>query len=281
MKLIKKVFDFKGAPILAVAFVALFILETRRQLRKRKQLRSERIITNSIVALPAFSLLRFLFLPIMVKLATKNVLWRLGVANGMKANAFVKFMVAFLIMDYTNYLWHILNHKVPALWRFHLVHHTDRDLDVTTALRFHFGEMIGSVFYRGTFVVLSGAAPLHVLLYEILFEGATQFHHSNWNLPIALERRLNKVIVTPRMHGIHHSEIKDEADSNYSVIFSWWDRIHKTLRLNVPQHELVIGVPGYQHHDQLTIGKLLALPFSKIKQWDKERLSRKVPKALE
>ena len=274
MKLIKKVFDFKGAPILAIGFVALFILETRRQLRKRKQLRSERIITNSIVALPAFSLLRFLFLPIMVKLATKNVSWRLGMANGMKANAFVKCMVAFLIMDYTNYLWHVLNHKVPALWRFHLVHHTDRDLDVTTALRFHFGEMIGSVFYRGTFVILSGAAPLHVLLYEILFEGATQFHHSNWKLPLEVEKKLNAVVVTPRMHGIHHSEIKDEADSNYSVIFSWWDRLHKTLRLNVPQHELVIGVPGYQHNDQLTIGKLLALPFSRIKPWDGKRLTR-------
>lgn len=281
MKLIKKVFDFKGAPILTVAFVALFILETKRQLRKRKQLRSERIITNSIVALPAFSLLRFLFLPVMVTLATKNVSWRLGVANGIKANAFAKCMIAFVIMDYTNYLWHVLNHKLPALWRFHLVHHTDRDLDVTTALRFHFGEMIGSVFYRGTFVILAGAAPLQVLLYEILFEGATQFHHSNWNLPIAIERRLNKVIVTPRMHGIHHSEIKEEADSNYSVIFSWWDRIHKTLRLNVPQHDLVIGVPGYQHNDQLTIGKLLALPFSKIKPWPKERLTREVPNALE
>lgn len=274
MKLIKKVFDYKGAPLLAVGFVALFFLETRRQLRKRKQLRSERIITNSIVALPAFSLLRFLFLPIMVKLATKNVTWRFGVANGIKSHPFIRCIVAFLIMDYTNYLWHVLNHKVPALWRFHLVHHTDRDLDVTTALRFHFGEMIGSVFYRGTFVVLSGAAPLHVLLYEILFEGATQFHHSNWKLPLEVEKKLNSVVVTPRMHGIHHSEIKDEADSNYSVIFSWWDRLHKTLRLNVPQDKLVIGVPGYHQQEQLTIKNLLTLPFTKIKPWHSGFLTR-------
>lgn len=268
MNLIKRIFDFKGTPVLATIFVVLFIAEGRRQLRKRKQPRLQRIVINSIVAIPAFTLLRFLFLPVMVKLALKNRQLQWGLNYQYTAHPLVKGMVAFLIMDYTNYLWHVLNHKVPLLWRFHVVHHCDPDLDVTTAIRFHFGELIGSVFYRGAFVFLSGATALQVLLYEILFEGATQFHHSNWKLPHTFEKGLNKMIVTPRMHGIHHSVIRQETDSNYSVIFSFWDRLHNTVRLNVPQDKIVTGVPSYSNPDELTIGYLLKLPFTKIRKWE-------------
>ena len=270
MKLIKQVFDYVGAPTLALVFIGLFIAEGRSQLRKRKQERSKRIIINAIGSIPAFTLLRFLFLPIMVKLATKNQHLKLGLNHQYNAHPIVKGLVAFLIMDYTNYLWHILNHKLPFLWRFHVVHHSDPDLDLSTALRFHFGEMIGSVFYRGAFVLVSGASALQVLLYEILFEGATQFHHSNWKLPCKLEKNLNKLIVTPRMHGIHHSIIKEETDSNYSVIFSFWDRMHNTARLNVNQDLIITGVPSYSNHDELTITYLLKMPFTKIRPWNKE-----------
>lgn len=267
MNVIKRVFDFNGSPLLAVVFVALFIAEGKRQLRKRRQARSERVIVNSIVAIPSFSLLRFVFLPVMVRLAMKNQEMRWGLNYQYNAHPFIKAAVAFSFMDYTNYLWHVLNHKIPFLWRFHVVHHSDRDLDVTTALRFHFGELIGSVFYRGAFVFLSGATPLNVLLYEILFEAATQFHHSNWRLPFNLENSLNKIIVTPRMHGIHHSEVRRETNSNYSVIFSFWDRVHSTARLNVAQDTIVTGVPAYQNAEELTPGYLLKLPFTKIRQW--------------
>jgi len=268
MNLIKRIFDFKGTPVLATIFVVLFIAEGRRQLRKRKQPRLQRIVINSIVAIPAFTLLRFLFLPVMVKLAMKNRQLQWGLNYQYAAHPLIKGIFAFLIMDYTNYLWHVLNHKVPVLWRFHVVHHCDPDLDVTTAIRFHFGELIGSVFYRGTFVFLSGATALQVLLYEILFEGATQFHHSNLKLPFTLEKVLNKLIVTPRMHGIHHSVIRQETDSNYSVIFSFWDRLHNTVRLNVPQDKIVTGVPSYSDPNELTIGYLLKLPFTKIRKWE-------------
>ena len=178
-------------------------------------------------------------------------------------------MIAFLLLDYTNYLWHILNHKIPLLWRFHLVHHTDHDLDITTAFRFHFGELIGSVFFRGAAVFLIGVSPAIVLVYEIIFEAATQFHHSNMRLPFRFEKILNKLIVTPRMHGIHHSVVQNERDSNYSVIFSFWDRIHKTFTLTKQQQELVIGVPSYNEQKELTIGFLLKLPFTKIRKGKK------------
>ena len=270
MNVTKRIFDFKGAPLLAGLFVALFIAEGKRQLRKRKQARPERIIINSILAVPSFSLLRFVFLPVMVKLALKNQQLKWGLNYQYNGPSSIKTAAAFLMMDYTNYLWHALNHKIPFLWKFHLVHHSDRDLDVTTAIRFHFGELIGSVFYRGAFVVLSGATAIDVLWYEIAFEAATQFHHSNWKLPFKVEKGLNKIFVTPRMHGIHHSEIRTETDSNYSVIFSFWDRLHSTANLDVSQDTIVIGVPSYRNAEELTPAFLLKLPFTKIREWKKD-----------
>jgi sterol desaturase/sphingolipid hydroxylase (fatty acid hydroxylase superfamily) len=92
-------------------------------------------------------------------------------------------------------------------------------------------------------------------------QAATAFHHSNWRLPLRLERGLARVIVTPRMHGIHHSMIERETSSNWSVIFSWWDRAHGTLRLDVPQEHLTIGVPAFRDAAELTFGRLIGMPF--------------------
>lgn len=264
MKIIKRVFDFRGTPVLVAVFFALFIAESRRPLRRRKQPRLQRLVINSVTALPAFTLLRFLLIPVMVKLALNNQQAKVGLNYHYNASPFKKTLFTFLLLDYTNYLWHYLNHKVPLLWRFHLMHHTDPDLDITTAFRFHFGEIIGSVFFRGGFVYLSGATPLNVLLYEVLFEAATQFHHSNLKLPLKLEKALNTVVVTPRMHGIHHSNVPQETDSNYSVIFSFWDRMHNTARFDVDQNRINIGVAGYEKFEHLTIGNLLKMPFGRI-----------------
>ncbi len=101
----------------------------------------------------------------------------------------------------------------------------------------------------------------------IAFEAATQFHHSNTKLPFSLEKFLNLIIVTPRMHGIHHSMVRKETESNYSIIFSFWDRIHKTVRMNIHQNEFVTGVPFYAEERELTIGNLLKLPFKAIRKW--------------
>lgn len=268
MNLIRRIFDLKATPALAVACIILFVAETRHRLRKRTQPRLKRLVTNSIVSVPAFSLLRFLLLPVMVKLAMMNRSAKISINYCYNAHPAIKSAVSFLLLDYTNYLWHVLMHKLPLLWRFHVVHHSDLDLDLTTAFRFHFGELIGSVIYRGGAVFLIGASPLNVLIYEAVFEGATQFHHTNMKLPFRVEKALSKVIVTPRMHGIHHSMIRQETDSNYSVIFSFWDRLHKTLRLNVPQDLVVTGVPAYSNPTEQTVPFLWKLPFTKIRTWE-------------
>lgn len=274
-ELIQGILDGPGLIILSATFVILFVSESYFQLRERVQGRWKRIVINAVVSIPAFAVLRLVFIPVVVWIAIQNQTLQIGLNYLYELPSSVEFAIAFLLLDYTNYLWHVLLHRMPLLWRIHLVHHTDLDLDVSTAMRFHFLELFGSVIFRGLAVLLLGATPALVLIYEIVFEAATQFHHSNLRLPFRLEKFLNKIFVTPRMHGIHHSVVKDETDSNYSVIFSFWDRLHRTVKLNIKQENLVIGVPSYHDPNELTIGYLLTLPFSKIRPWGNTAPPRK------
>ena len=169
--------------------------------------------------------------------------------------------LAFLLMDLTFYYWHLANHKLAVLWRFHTVHHLDPDLDVSTALRFHPGEVLLSAGFRVLQVSLLGVSPLTCMLYEGVFQASTLFHHSNVRLPLRAERLLNLVLVTPRMHGIHHSVVAEETNANYATVFSWWDRLHRSMRLDVPQATLVIGVPAYHEPRDNAWWPVLTLPF--------------------
>jgi sterol desaturase/sphingolipid hydroxylase (fatty acid hydroxylase superfamily) len=171
--------------------------------------------------------------------------------------------VALVLLDYTLWVWHWLNHKVPLLWRFHLVHHVDRDMDASTALRFHVGELVLSVGYRALQVLVIGAEPAALLTWQAILFVSILFHHSNVRLPAAVDRALVRVVVTPRMHGIHHSDRREETDSNWSSILTLWDFLHRTMRLDVPQESITIGVPAYEEPRAVTVGKLLLLPFRK------------------
>jgi sterol desaturase/sphingolipid hydroxylase (fatty acid hydroxylase superfamily) len=164
-------------------------------------------------------------------------------------------------MDLTFYWWHRANHRIPLLWRFHNVHHFDPDLDLSTAFRFHFVELAFSAGFRILQVGLIGISAWTYVVYEVIFQAGTLFHHSNIRLPIHIERMLVAVFVTPRMHGIHHSQVPMETNSNYSTVFSFWDRLHRTLGLNIPQSSIQIGVPGYVAPDDNRLTKALIAPF--------------------
>jgi sterol desaturase/sphingolipid hydroxylase (fatty acid hydroxylase superfamily) len=165
------------------------------------------------------------------------------------------------------------------LWRFHNVHHADPDLDISTSFRFHCGEILYSTVFRVLQAGCLGVLPATYLVYEVLFNCATMFHHSNLSIPVAWERRLNKVFVTPRMHGAHHSVVARETNSNYSVVFSLWDRLNRSLRLNVPQGEIIIGVPGYLRPRDNRFFPLLALPVARQRPYWRFP-SGKVPERL-
>jgi sterol desaturase/sphingolipid hydroxylase (fatty acid hydroxylase superfamily) len=166
-----------------------------------------------------------------------------------------------VLLDYTLYVWHVLTHRVPFLWRFHVVHHVDLDMDATTALRFHFAELVISVAWRAGQVAVIGVSPLSFSVWQIALFLSIMFHHSNVRLPLDVERRLNRFIVTPRMHGIHHSAIRAETDANWSSGLTVWDWLHGTLRLNVPQQDIIIGVPAYREPDDVALGDVLSMPF--------------------
>jgi sterol desaturase/sphingolipid hydroxylase (fatty acid hydroxylase superfamily) len=169
--------------------------------------------------------------------------------------------VALVLLDYTLYLWHIVVHKVPWLWRFHLVHHADLDMDASTALRFHAAELLLSIPWRAAQLVLIGVTPAVFTLWQLLLLLSTMFHHANVRLPGGLEHALAWVLVTPRLHGIHHSAVRDETDSNWSSGFTLWDRLHGTFRDDVAQEAISIGVPAYRTPAALAFARLLTLPF--------------------
>jgi sterol desaturase/sphingolipid hydroxylase (fatty acid hydroxylase superfamily) len=166
-----------------------------------------------------------------------------------------------LLLDYTLYWWHFLTHRVPLLWRFHQVHHLDREMDATTALRFHFGEIAISVAFRAAQVLAIGPTPMTVAAWQVLLFFSILFHHSNVRLPVALERRIARVVMTPRLHGIHHSIAPEQVNSNWSSGFTFWDWLHATLRTDVPQEAITIGVRGFLDEQSVTLGKSLTLPF--------------------
>ncbi|HET6566767.1 MAG TPA: sterol desaturase family protein [Rhodothermales bacterium] len=267
-QIIYPILDAYGGPILLVVFVALLYLEYRHPLRRWVQgVFSRRLLTNIGVSVPAFIILRLALIPAEVAAGYWATEHHFGLLYLVALPGWLCAVLAFLLLDYVLYIWHWLSHNVPFLWRFHNVHHTDLDLGVSTAVRFHFGEMILSGLFRVVGVLLIGAGPVVVLVYEVVFEASVAFQHSNWRLPIRLERILNLFIITPRMHGIHHSIFREETDSNYTNLFNVWDRIHGTLRLDVPQEDITIGVPGYRDGYDLSLFGLLTLPFRHQKDY--------------
>ncbi len=165
------------------------------------------------------------------------------------------------LLDYTLWLWHVLTHKTALLWRFHRVHHADLDLDASTALRFHFGEMALSVPWRAAQIILIGVSPRVLALWQGATLISMLFHHSNVELPEWLETRLGFLIVTPRLHGIHHSAIREQRDSNWSSGLTLWDRLHGTFRNDVAQRDIRIGVPGLKEPAELGLTAMILLPW--------------------
>jgi sterol desaturase/sphingolipid hydroxylase (fatty acid hydroxylase superfamily) len=260
------ILDRIGPPILIGLFVVLLFVERQWPLRQRVDRWLRRIFINVMVAGPSFLILRVLLIPAVVAVATWAEARDVGLLRLFDLPPLFAAVAAILLLDYTMYGWHWLNHRVPFLWRFHHVHHTDLDLDVSTAFRFHFGEMLLSVAARSIQVVVVGASPLAALAYEVVLEASTEFHHSNSRLPLRLERVLSWFIMTPRAHGIHHSIVARETNSNYSNFLMLWDRLHRTLRLNVRQDEIIIGVPDYRDARELNLVSLLLMPFRRQRQ---------------
>ena len=187
-----------------------------------------------------------------------------GLLNTLQAPYLPAVIIGVLFLDMVIYFQHLMFHAVPALWRLHMVHHADLDIDVTTGLRFHPIEIILSMGIKMAAVAALGPPVFAVLIFEITLNGTAMFNHGNIRIPKTLDRFLRLLVVTPDMHRVHHSVIIRETNSNFGFNFPWWDRLFGTYRAQpVAGHDgMTIGLSQYRKPEKLRLPELLLLPFT-------------------
>jgi sterol desaturase/sphingolipid hydroxylase (fatty acid hydroxylase superfamily) len=246
---------------IAASFVAIAVLEEMRPLRGRIERKSRHVLRNLAMAAMSSLATGLMQQRLVAPAAETIVRRRQGLLPRLRLPQSLRVAAGVLLLDYSLWIWHWLNHRCLPLWRFHRVHHVDRDLDSWTALRFHFGEMAMAGVVRFLQIRLIGPDPGSLAIWQTLLLPSIFFHHSKIELPEKVERALSWVIVTPRMHAIHHSMVLDETNSNWSSLLSIWDRLHGTFRLDVPQESIAIGVPAYRRPEDVTLPKLIVMPL--------------------
>lgn len=249
-------------PLVVALWLALLSwLELRVPLRASVEPKLRRIARNLVSG----GLATAVSLPLQLALLTPLIVVieseRIGLLHLLAPAPWLATVLAVVLLDATLWPWHWLNHRVPFLWRFHLVHHTDRDMDASTGLRFHAGELALSVGYRALQLTLIGPAAADVALWSALLVIAVLFHHANLRLPWSFERVLAHVIVTPRYHDLHHATRAADRNANYASLLSLWDRLGGTSRPLVRDAATTIGVPGYMAPSDSGFMRMQRLPF--------------------
>lgn len=251
------------AIVIASVGGSMLFWELIAPLRTAVEPKFRRIVRNLTAGGVSLAVMTLLQAPLLQPVASWIVRDRIGLLQNVQWPRWVETVAAIVLLDYTLWWWHRASHRIPFLWRFHLVHHIDRDMDASTALRFHFGELALSIPVRAAQMLLIGVEPHALWLWQTILFGAILFHHANVRLPMAFERVLVRFIVTPRMHGIHHAQREELTNSNWSSLLTVWDLIHRTFRFDVPDERIVVGVPAYRNPHDATIGKILVMPFRK------------------
>jgi sterol desaturase/sphingolipid hydroxylase (fatty acid hydroxylase superfamily) len=172
-------------------------------------------------------------------------------------------VVSVVGLDFAIYLQHVMVHAVPAFWRLHRMHHADLDFDVTTGARFHPLEIILSMVIKMAVIAALGPPAVAVLIFEVLLNATAMFNHANVRMPIALDRILRWLVVTPDMHRVHHSATADETNSNFGFSLPWWDRLLGTYRDQpVSGHgDMTIGLEMFRDAAALHLHRMLIQPF--------------------
>jgi sterol desaturase/sphingolipid hydroxylase (fatty acid hydroxylase superfamily) len=255
-----------GALAVLTSFALLWWIERKRPLRPTVEPPPRRHARNLTIAALAAVTVHVAERPLVEPLADRVEARRWGLLKRAPLPRWLETVAGLVLLDYTLYLWHVLVHRVPALWRFHAVHHVDLDLDASTAVRFHAGELLISVPWRAMQVCIIGVSPATLTLWQRLLLIEILFHHSNVRLPQRLERALSRLVVTPRLHGIHHANRELIRNVNWSSGLTVWDWLHGTLRDDIPQDEIVIGVEGFHDPRDVTLPRVLAMPFERSQE---------------
>ncbi len=254
--------DFNLLRVLVFLFIftLLISLEVRKSFHQRIFKRIQRWPNNLLlIFLGSFLIKIFSFLgPLGVSQFEYTKAY--SVLNILGVNGITKTIISILLLDFFIYFQHVLTHKVNFLWRIHRVHHSDPDLDVTSALRFHPLEIFLSMLYKSLLVLIFGFSLWDIVLFEIILNASAMFNHANIFIPLSFERKLRLVFVTPQMHLIHHSVEQKESDMNYGFCFSFWDRLFGSYLEDFGSN-FQIGNARFRSSEEQKIYRLLKQPF--------------------
>jgi sterol desaturase/sphingolipid hydroxylase (fatty acid hydroxylase superfamily) len=253
--------------VFAGVFLAMASWERFAPKRLLMTSRPARWTTNWLIAILDTLVVRLLFPLAAVGAALDASAQGWGLFAWLGTPYWLAFLITLVVFDFAIWFQHLVTHKVPLLWRLHQVHHADRDLDVTTAIRFHPIEIALSMVIKIGLVYALGAPAAAVVAFEVILNGCAMFNHANIRLPREVDRALRLVIVTPDMHRVHHSVIRQEHDANYGFNLSIWDRLFGTY---VPEpagghHGMTIGLEPYQTDEPSRLWWALSLPFRALK----------------
>ncbi len=241
-----------------VGVVVLLVLEPVLARNSLHHSRLDRWCNNIGLALTN-EVIRF-FLPLALALIAVDGPWQ--AFNASSLGLLWGTLLAFIIMDFSLYWVHRFSHELRWLWRLHRTHHSDLDMDVTTSFRHHPGEVGLKLILMSGFIGLLGFTPAHLLTYVLLHRGFALWSHSNIRMPESLERQLAKVLVTPRVHQIHHSAWQPETDSNYGQVLTLWDRLFKTyLSPDQVPCPARFGLENFRSDDDQRLSALFAQPI--------------------
>jgi len=249
------------------AFCAVFVImalwEVAAPRRQSFQSRFRRWPSNLAIVALNTALVRIVLPTTTVGLSLLGLKRGWGVLNNMPLPGWFGIFASVVLLDLAIYLQHIMFHAVPALWRVHRMHHADLDYDVTTGVRFHPIEIILSMLIKFGVVAALGVPVLGVLVFEVLLNATSMFNHGNVCLPVALDRYLRWLVVTPDMHRVHHSIVVGETNSNFGFNLPWWDRLLGTYRDQpAAGHErMTIGIEQFREGRELWLDRMLLQPF--------------------
>jgi sterol desaturase/sphingolipid hydroxylase (fatty acid hydroxylase superfamily) len=259
--------DLLRFAVFAGVFLVMAAVEFFWPKRKLIASKGRRWLTNIGISVTAGVLIRLMATAIVPIAAVAVAFYaedhQIGLLNHAPWPAWVKVAVSLVLLDLAIWAQHLASHKIPVLWRLHKVHHADRDIDVTTAVRFHPIEIGLSMLWKIVVVLVLGAPPLAVFLFEVILNACAMFNHANVALPSWADAILRLVVVTPDMHRVHHSVRRREHDSNYGFNLSLWDRLFRTYTAQ-PEggHQgMTIGLNTYQTEEPSKLGWSLVLPF--------------------
>ena len=244
----------------------MLVLESIIQRHPTVDSKKNRLITNlSLTVIDIFAV-RFVFGTAAVGVAQFAEERGWGLFNLIEWWNGIEVVATIIILDLMIYIQHVVVHVIPLFWQFHVVHHSDLDLDVSSGLRFHPIEILGSMLFKVGLVITLGPSPIAVVIFEAILNGMALFSHSNITLPDKLDRFLRYIIVTPDMHRIHHSVEKMETNSNFGFNLSIWDRLLGTYiqDAKLEQTKIVIGVDRFRKSDEVSLKNLLLMPFREI-----------------